>query len=55
MRPYEVMVIFEGEQDEADVKKSTKEYTDLVAGSGATIGSVDHWLTRSIKRTKDTT
>lgn len=43
MRPYEVMVIFEGEQDEADVKKSTKEYTDLVAQSGATIASVDHW------------
>lgn len=43
MRPYEVMVIFEGEQDEADVKKSVEEYTDLVAASGATIGSVDHW------------
>lgn len=43
MRPYEVMVIFEGELEEADVKKATKEYTDLVAASGATIGNVDHW------------
>ena len=43
MRPYEVMVIFEGEQEEANVKTSTKELTDLVAGSGATIGNVDHW------------
>ena len=43
MRPYEVMVIFEGDQEEADVKKSTKEYTDFVAKSGATLGNVDHW------------
>ena len=43
MRPYEVMVIFEGEQEEAAVKTSTKIYTDLVASSEATIGNVDHW------------
>lgn len=43
MRPYEVMVIFEGDQEEADVKKSTKEFTDLVSASGATLGNVDHW------------
>ncbi len=43
LRPYEVMVIFDSDNEEADVKKSTKVFTDLLKKSGATLGKVDHW------------
>lgn len=37
------MVIFDGDQDENDVKKATKTYCDHITQSGATLGNVDHW------------
>ena len=43
VRPYEVMVIFDQDQDENDVKKATKGYTDSIVAAGASLGKVDHW------------
>ena len=43
MRPYELMVIFDQDQDENDVKKATKSYCDQIKKAGATLGNVDHW------------
>jgi len=43
MRPYEIMVIFDQDQAEDDVKKSTKSYCDQIQKAGATLGTVDHW------------
>mgnify|MGYP001176874468 FL=1 len=43
MRPYELMVIFDQDQDENDVKKATQAYCDQISKSGATLGTVDHW------------
>lgn len=43
LRPYEVMVIFDQDQDENDVKKATKAYCDQIKKAGATLGLIDHW------------
>ena len=37
------MVIFDQDQDENDVKSSTKTYCDQIAKAGATLGDIDHW------------
>jgi small subunit ribosomal protein S6 len=37
------MVIFDQDQEEADVKKATKGFCDHITKSGATLGNVDHW------------
>jgi small subunit ribosomal protein S6 len=43
LRPYELMVIFDQDQDENDVKSSTKSYCDQISKAGASLGDVDHW------------
>ena len=43
MRPYELMVIFDQDQEENDVKASTKTYCDQISKAGASLGIVDHW------------
>lgn len=43
LRPYEVMVIFDADQKEEDVKKLTQTFTDHITKSGATLGNIDHW------------
>lgn len=37
------MVIFDSDQEEADVKKSTTAFTDTLKESGASLGNIDHW------------
>jgi small subunit ribosomal protein S6 len=43
MRPYEVMVIYDAELDQADIRSSVERSTQLLASRGAEIGPVDHW------------
>jgi small subunit ribosomal protein S6 len=43
MRPYEVMVIFDAELDEADIRAAVDRHTQLITSKGAELGQVDHW------------
>ena len=43
MRPYEVMIIFDAELDDAEVRAALDRHTQLLTSAGAELGSVDVW------------
>lgn len=43
MRPYEVMVIFDAELEEEEVRASVDRATQLIQAKGAELGYVDFW------------
>lgn len=47
MRPYEVMVIFDVDLEEDDVRQLVDRVVETVRSRGGTPGSVDHWGRRS--------
>lgn len=48
VRPYEVMVIFDVETDEADIRQQVERAGELVRSSGGTPGQVQNWGRRSL-------
>ncbi len=48
MRPYEVMVIFDVEHDEADIREQVERVAELVRARGGTPGRVDYWGRRTL-------
>jgi small subunit ribosomal protein S6 len=48
MRPYEVMVIYDAELDEADIKAAVGQATTLLTSKGAELGTVDYWGKRTL-------
>ncbi|MHB1988487.1 MAG: 30S ribosomal protein S6 [Acidimicrobiales bacterium] len=47
MRPYEVMVIFDIDLEENDIRQRIDRVLDVVKTRGGTPGSVSHWGRRS--------
>lgn len=47
MRPYEVMVIFEVDLEEADLRERVDRVLDLIRSRGDNPGRVDHWGRRT--------
>src|ERR1700746_3126529 len=47
MRPYEVMVIYDADRDEADIKAAVGQATSLLTSKGAEVGPVDYWGKRT--------
>ena len=43
MRPYEVMVIFDADQEEEAVRSAVERATQLLQSRGAELGYVDFW------------
>jgi small subunit ribosomal protein S6 len=43
MRPYEVMVIFDADLDDAEIRAALDRHTQLLTSKGATLGTVDIW------------
>jgi small subunit ribosomal protein S6 len=43
MRPYEVMVIYDAELEESDVRAAVDRATEILTSSGAELGTVDFW------------
>jgi small subunit ribosomal protein S6 len=43
MRPYEVMVIFDADLEEEEIRASVDRATQLITGKGAELGYVDFW------------
>jgi small subunit ribosomal protein S6 len=43
MRPYEVMVIFDAELEESDIRAALDRHTQLLTSKGAELGMVDVW------------
>lgn len=43
MRPYEVMVIFDADLDDAEIRAALDRQTQLLTSKGATLGTVDIW------------
>lgn len=43
MRAYELMVIFDGDETEADVQKAVQRVSKLCTDGGATIATTDFW------------
>jgi small subunit ribosomal protein S6 len=43
MRPYEVMVIFDADLEEEEVRASVDRATQLIQSKGAELGYVDFW------------
>jgi len=43
MRPYEVMVIFDAELEDSDVRAAVERATGLIKSKGAELGHVDFW------------
>jgi small subunit ribosomal protein S6 len=43
MRPYEVMVIFDAELEDADLRAAVARHTELLTSKGAELGKVDFW------------
>ena len=43
MRPYEVMVIFDAELEDADLRASVGQHTELLTSKGAELGHVNFW------------
>ena len=43
MRPYEVMVIFDADLEEEEIRASVDRATQLIKGKGAELGYVDFW------------
>ena len=48
MRPYEVMVIYDAELDDADIRAAVDRATKLLESKGAELGPVDHWGKRRL-------
>jgi small subunit ribosomal protein S6 len=47
MRPYEVMVIFDIDLEEGDIRQRVERVHELVRSKGGTPGSVSHWGRRT--------
>ncbi|MFZ0172790.1 MAG: 30S ribosomal protein S6 [Acidimicrobiales bacterium] len=47
MRPYEVMVIFDVDLEEGDIRQRIERVHELVRSKGGTPGSVSHWGRRT--------
>jgi len=47
MRPYEVMVIFDVDLEEGDIRQRVERVHELVRSKGGTPGSVSHWGRRT--------
>ena len=47
VRPYEVMVIFDVDLDEGDIRQRVERVHELVRSKGGTPGSVSHWGRRT--------
>jgi len=47
MRPYEVMVIYDADLDEADIRSAVGQATTLLTSKGAELGPVDYWGKRT--------
>lgn len=47
MRPYEVMVIFDVDLEEADIRERVGRVLETVKSRGGTPGSVDYWGRRT--------
>ena len=43
MRPYEVMVIFDAERDDDELRAAIDRYTGMLTAKGAELGTVDVW------------
>ena len=43
MRPYEVMIIFEADLDEAKIREAVERFTQLVKSNGGEPGSTNFW------------
>ena len=43
MRAYELMVIFDGDENEADVQKAVSRVSKLLTDGGTTIATTDFW------------
>ena len=43
MRPYEVMVIFDADLEEADIRAAVERYSQLIQSRGAEQGHIDFW------------
>jgi small subunit ribosomal protein S6 len=43
MRPYEVMVIFDADREDADVRAAVERHVELLKSKGAEMGTVDFW------------
>ena len=43
MRPYEVMVIFDVDLEEADIRSKVDRVLETVKSRGGTPGAVDYW------------
>lgn len=43
MRPYEVMVIYDADLEEAEIRAAVERSTALLVSKGAELGAVDHW------------
>ena len=48
MRPYEVMVIYDADLDDADLKAAVDRATKLLQSNGAELGPIDHWGKRRL-------
>jgi len=48
MRPYEVMVIYDAELEQADLRAAVERSTTLLTSRGAELGPVDHWGKRTL-------
>ena len=48
MRPYEVMVIYDAELDDADIQAAVDRSTTLLTSKGAELGPVDRWGKRPL-------
>jgi small subunit ribosomal protein S6 len=47
MRPYEVMVIYDADLEEADIRSAVGQATTLLTSKGAELGPVDYWGKRT--------
>jgi small subunit ribosomal protein S6 len=43
MRPYEVMVIFDADLEDSEIRAALDRHTQLLTSKGATLGTVDIW------------
>lgn len=43
MRAYELMIIFDGDLEEADVQAQLTKVSELVEATGGTVASTDNW------------
>ena len=48
MRPYEVMVIYDAELDDSEIRDTVEQLRQQLAASGAELGPVDFWGKRRL-------